>query len=249
MKIPIITGVIERRILANFHADPEVVARILPKPFRPQLVNGLAIAGICLIRLQGIRPRFLPIPLGLSSENAAHRIAVEWDDGGQRRQGVYIPRRDTSSRLNTWAGGTLFPGVHHLAAFEVNDQNDQISVDVRSNDGTMRIHVSGSLGRELPDSTVFQNLSEASQFFANGSLGYSATREQGRYDGLELSCKNWHVDPLNITEVESSFFDDRSRFPAGTISFDCALLMRNIRHEWHGKKDLCCHDAIEAVQI
>jgi hypothetical protein len=25
----------------------------------------------------------------------------------------------------------------------------------------------------------------------------------------------------------------------GSIEFDCALLMRGIDHEWHGKADLC----------
>jgi hypothetical protein len=51
MRIPVMRGVIERRILANFHVVPEAISRILPEPFRPQLVNGYAIAGICLIRL------------------------------------------------------------------------------------------------------------------------------------------------------------------------------------------------------
>jgi hypothetical protein len=35
MKIPIMQGVIDRRILANFHVDPDVLAKVLPSPFRP----------------------------------------------------------------------------------------------------------------------------------------------------------------------------------------------------------------------
>ena len=27
---------------------------------------------------------------------------MEWDDGGVAREGVYVERRDTSSRLNAW---------------------------------------------------------------------------------------------------------------------------------------------------
>ncbi len=34
-----------------------------------------------------------PRRLGLRSENAAPRIAVEWDDATGPRTGVYIPRR------------------------------------------------------------------------------------------------------------------------------------------------------------
>ncbi|MEA2492488.1 MAG: hypothetical protein QOJ29_399 [Thermoleophilaceae bacterium] len=40
--------------------------------------------------------------LGLRSENASHRIAVEWDTAVGIRTGVYIPRRDTGSGLNAW---------------------------------------------------------------------------------------------------------------------------------------------------
>src|SRR5919204_5757200 len=112
MQVPVIRGIIDRRILANFRVDATVLARLLPSPFRPKLVHGAGMAGVCLIRLKDIRPRFLPSFLGISSENAAHRIAVEWDEGGRRREGVFIPRRDTSSWLNTLAGGRLFPGLH-----------------------------------------------------------------------------------------------------------------------------------------
>jgi hypothetical protein len=51
-------------------------------------MHGMGIAGICLIRLKQIRPRSLPALLGLSSENAAHRIAVEWEEHGAYREGV-----------------------------------------------------------------------------------------------------------------------------------------------------------------
>jgi hypothetical protein len=103
MQIPVIRGVIDRRILVNFRVDPALLARLLPAPFRPKLVNAAGMAGVYLIRLTDIRPRFVPSFLGISSENAAHRIAVEWNQDGNIREGVFIPRRDTSSRLNTLA--------------------------------------------------------------------------------------------------------------------------------------------------
>jgi hypothetical protein len=48
-----------------------------------------------------------------------------------------------------------------------------------------------------------------------------------------------------VTRVESSFFDDRSRFSEGSVRFDCALLMRNVRHEWRAREPLrvdCAQD-------
>ena len=82
MKLPVIQGVIRRRILANFRVDPEVMQQQLPARFRPKLQRGYAVAGICLIRLEHIRPRFVPESIGLNSENAAHRVAVLWDEDG-----------------------------------------------------------------------------------------------------------------------------------------------------------------------
>jgi len=240
MRIPVIRGVIDRRILANFHIDPAVMSENLPPPFRPKVVNGWAIGGICLIRLKAVRPRFVPLPWGFRSENAAHRIAVEWDVKGGAREGVYVPRRDTDSKLNSLVGGTLFPGIHHHASFEVEESGDHLSVTLESDDGATRVHVVGAVSDELPKSSVFTSLEQASDFFEAGSLGYSATREEGRYDGLELSCKTWRVEPLAVEEVESSYFGDESSFPAGSVGFDCALLMRDIDHEWHGREDLCC---------
>src|SRR5205814_7424198 len=109
MMIPVVRGVIDRRILVNYHVDPSVLAPLLPVPFRPKVIHGVGMVGICLIRLKQVRPMLLPSWLGISSENAAHRTAVEWDVNGTVREGVYVRRRDTSSWLNALAGGRLFP--------------------------------------------------------------------------------------------------------------------------------------------
>src|SRR5262249_9797878 len=71
MKVPAVQGMIERRLLVNYRIAPDALSGILPPPFRPKLVGGYAIAGICLIRLASVRPRGLPAGLGLRSENAA----------------------------------------------------------------------------------------------------------------------------------------------------------------------------------
>lgn len=247
MHIPVIRGVIDRRILVNFQVDPDVLTRILPPPFRPKLVNGMGMAGICLIRLKHIRPRFLPAFLGISSENAAHRIAVEWDQDGELHEGVFIPRRDTSSWLNTLAGGRLFPGIHHHARFQVQERDDHFRVAVDSDDRRSHLLVEGRVGTELPATSVFSSVGEASRFFEQGSVGYSVTSNPDVFDGLELRSFRWEVTPLAVEKVESSFFADQELFPPGSVEFDSALLMQQIDHEWHSKRSLvvdaevCCH--------
>lgn len=235
-------GVIDRRMLVNFRARPEVVAKMLPAPFRPKLVCGWAMVGICLIRLKDIRPHGFPALCGLNSENAAHRIAVEWDENGAMREGVFIPRRDTSSQLQAFVGGRVFPGVHHRATFKVKETANEFCLKMRSEDGVTTVDVQAKLANWLDTNSVFTSLADASDFFARGAVGYSATCEAGCWDGLELHTTGWNVEPLEVSVVKSSFFDDRERFPSGSIEFDCALLMRGIDHEWRTLPQMHQHE-------
>jgi uncharacterized protein YqjF (DUF2071 family) len=244
MKLPVVRGVIDRRILVNYHVDPSAVAPLLPAPFRPKVIHGVGMVGICLIRLKSVRPDFLPSSLGVSSENAAHRTAVEWDENGEIREGVYIRRRDTNSWLNSLAGGRLFPGLHYHARFAVTESANRFEVALRSDDGVTHMSVRGRRADQLPPSSLFPSLEDASAFIQAGSLGYSATPDPSRFQGLELRCSNWQVEPLEVEEVRSSFFEDVSLFPKGSIEFDCALLMRDVEHAWHSRTDLCCAAAI-----
>lgn len=243
MRLPTIVGTIDRRILLNYRVDPEILAKILPPPFEPKLVGGFGLAGICLIRLRNVRPQRAPRWLGVASENAAHRIAVQWQDAGQLREGVYILRRDTNSRLNALAGGSLFPGVHHYAHFLVRESPTSFQIALESDDHQMAVELKAQVTAAWPDDSIFPSLGEASQFFEAGSLGYSPGKQPQQYDGLELRCRTWHAEPLEIHHARSSFFDNRSAFPIGSFALDCALLMRGIEHEWHSKGDLCCRQA------
>jgi hypothetical protein len=226
------SSVIERRLLVNYRVDPEVAARLLPTPLRPQLVSGWAVAGICLIRLGRLRPSWVPGWAGMRSENAAHRVAVEWDVMGGRQSGVYVPRRDSDSVITVLAGGRLFPGVHHRASFNVHETAHNLQVAFASTDGTA-VSVDIRVAQQLQGSALFADLREASDFFRGGAAGFSATRDGGRLDGLELKADRWVVEPAEVISVCSSFFDDARLFPPGSAAIDCALLMREIPVTWN----------------
>jgi hypothetical protein len=230
MKIPIINGIIDRRILINFTVDPEIVQKIIPAPFKVKVYNGKAIVGICLIRLKKVKPKFLPNIITVSSENGAHRIAVEWIEDGLIKEGVYVPRRDTSSYFNTLVGGRLFPGKHYHAKFTVKEENDSYAVSFKSIDATT-ISIDATKTSQFNQNSIFGTLENASQFFEAGSVGYSPKGNQ--YQGLQLKTFKWHMQPLLVHKVHSSFFENETIFPQGSVQFDNALLMTAIKHEWH----------------
>lgn len=247
MKIPVISGVIRRRILLNYRVSPNAVTRLLPGNFRPKLVRGYAIAGICLIRLEQVRPKGLPALVGISSENSAHRIAVEWGDDSEGIQnGVFVPRRDTDSLLNSLAGGRIFPGVHHHSEFRVEDSGGLISILVSAREmGSPLVEMAAQVAHDLPRSSIFETLAESSSFFEAGCVGYSARPDSCVLDGLVLKVAEWQVSPLEVLHIRSAYFDDRRLFPEGEIEFDHALLMRDIQHEWHSSSPRTAESPLE----
>ena len=118
------------------------------------------------------------------------------------------------------------------------DDSGRYRVALDSDDKHTHLLVEGQVAPTLPASSVFCSLAEASAFFEHGSLGYSVTARPDILDGLELRSLRWQVQPLAIETAESSFFMDRTVFPVGSVELDCALLMRGIDHEWHGRGTL-----------
>ena len=161
------------------------------------------------------------------------------DENGETKEGVFIPRRDTSLKLNAIVGGKIFPGKHYLAKFNVIEENNHFHLDFTSSDET-KIEIDAHLTDTLNESSIFKTIENISQFFEKGSVGYSPNGKD--FDGLKLETYKWEVKPLNVEKVSSSFFEDKNIFPEGTIKFDSAILMENIEHEWKSLKTInhCC---------
>ena len=230
-RLPVVNGMIERRMLVNFRCEPVVLARLLPTPFRPKLVNGLGMAGICLIRLGEMRPAFLPALCGLTSENAAHRTAVEWDEDGVTREGVFIPRRDTNALLNRLAGGKFFPGVHHAAKFEVSETNNHFKLEMRSEDGEAFIRVTARVTDELPDDSVFGSRAEALDFFA--AAHWAGRRVRRTMNLMDWNCAAasggwnlWRSEKSNLAFLKTPDCFHPARWNL-TARFSCAASRTN----------------------
>jgi hypothetical protein len=226
-------AVIERRLLLNYRADPDLVAKLLPAPFRPHLVQGYAVVGICLLRLGRARLAGTPFGVGFGSENAAHRFVVEWDGPDGICTGLYIPRRDTASRVNVAVGGRLFPGVvDRRADFDVEERSERLRIAYATHDGSTAVDVEVRIAHQLPESVLFKDVDQASEVFRLASAGYWAGAGAGDFRGLNLATSRWRVDPCEVDRAASSFYDDRSIFPMGSIRLDSAVVMRKVPGRW-----------------
>lgn len=228
MIIPPLNATIDRRLLLNYRVDPEALEPYLRGDnIRLRLIDGKAIAGICLIRLTQLRPTISPFSFGLSAENAAHRFGIiRTDENGVETPGVYIPERHTTSWLAKFAGGKVFPGIHHHATFEVDEGSGSYHVTMHSRGSEIEVRAHKS---DQWRSKAFATPEEASDFFKEAPVGYSPRARGTDIDGVELITPKWATVPLMLDEVRSSFYD---ALPAGSVELDDALLMENIASEW-----------------
>ncbi|MDF2443334.1 MAG: hypothetical protein JWR01_1537 [Subtercola sp.] len=240
--MPALSATIERRLLVNYRVDPGVAQTLLPPGLRPQLVDGSAVAGICLIRLGDLRPASVRPRLGWRAENAAHRIAVEWNTPNGVETGVYIPERHSASWLAVAAGERVFPGIHRHARFTSDESAGRMRVGMRSKEMTVDVAVAVAAADDRTEvgaqaagrasgawrSSLFPNLDAASEFFRAGSTGWSPARD-GELQGLTLSTSAWRIEGATPLAVRSSYFD---ALPAGSATLDSVLLMRDVPVMW-----------------
>jgi hypothetical protein len=237
MELPVLNGIIDRRILINYRIKPEVVKALLPPHLEPLVINGYASGGICLLRLKNIGVKYSPSFLRITSENAAHRFLVNIKKEGRTTTGVYIPRRDTDSILNVVLAGKIFSWPHYSATFQVKEGNDRYSVSMKSKDGKTKLETVAHLTTDFPVKSMFDSIDHASCSFQNCPVGVSPSTNPNKFKTIQLKTKTWNVKPLEIQSLKSSFFEDKSLFPHDTIEFDNALLMEGIEHEWVGEDE------------
>jgi len=120
----------------------------------------------------------------------------------------------------------------------VTEDAQRIALHMRSADGEVEVDVVARADAQLPSTSHFATVGEASAFFESGGIGYSATKAGNRLDGVVLKTDSWQVEPLAVERAYSSYFEDRTRFPAGSVVFDCGLVMRNIAHDWEAAGDM-----------
>ncbi len=213
---------LRRRLLLSYRLDADVARGLLPDGLRPWLVDGHAVAGVCVLGLESIRPRWVRGRWGLRSENAAHRMAVEWDDEGERRRGVYIFERHSSAWFPVLFGGRVFPGVHRKARFRVDESADRYAVTMDAEGESLAADV--EIGGEWK-SELFPTIEDASEFYRSGRVGLSRRRDGVSLEPVTLTSTAWTVEGAQLRSLRSSFFD---ALPAGAAVFDSVVVMRDL---------------------
>ena len=162
----------------------------------------------------------------------AHRVAIQYRDGPQWRSGVFIWRRDTNHTLTQMLGGRCFPGVHHGAAFNVCESDNKISIIVKTRHGRADVSLEASFSEGWRGSSLFESVSDASEFFRQGDCGFSCALDGSHLEGMRLHVPRWEMSALEVKYLKTIFFQSTHMLPPGSVEPDSAFVMRRLPHEW-----------------
>lgn len=102
-------------LFAHWAVDPELVAATLPDGLDVDTSDGDAYLGVVGFRMESIRPRGLPRPLGRSFPELNLRTYVRADDG----PGVYFYNLDANDRIGVSLARGLFRLPYYRAETDV----------------------------------------------------------------------------------------------------------------------------------
>jgi len=231
-----VEGVVARQILLNYWLEPEVARRLVPEPFEIVIRNGFAVAGINLLRLEGVRPAGATDALGLCSENLAHRIAVRYpveENGAPAlRDGTYILRRDTDSALAGRLGELLLPGTVRDAEFRVAETAHSLRMAVLTADGGGDLAFRCRWNEEWKWTLLFSRLNDVRSFCARTQCGCNSALRADALEAPHVLPQEWEVAPATITDLHASYFADEKLFPRGSVGFDSAIMLRGVPQAW-----------------
>lgn len=220
-----IRGTVRRRLLVNAVVDPDEAAHRLPHGLRPHVTELGTVVGCCLLEIDGLRPTHVPAFAGITLRAAAHRISVEWgDDAGQVTVGVYVPMRQTDSRLAVALGGRWFPGVHEQARLEVSSSGSNVrwAVDPRGPDG-YRVSVDAAPLIDTDPSAPAEPVAGAC---VRADIGLSPDRH-GRLEGARTEPGHRMVREVTIVDLDSAFL---SSFATAQVA--PSYLMADVEVTW-----------------
>ncbi len=133
----------------------------------------------------------------------------------------------------------MFPGVYSKANFDVSVSENLYSVRIENKEKEVIVSICAEVVPELPEGSVFGSTEEVSDFFKTGNIGWSSKEESSQFDAIELKAVEWRMEPLKVKKSYSAYFSDTSRFPEGSVEFDSAMIMRDLKHSWVSRDNLC----------
>jgi hypothetical protein len=223
--LPTVRARMLERYIVNVRVPPDVLAAELPGCLDPQEVNGFGIVSFCLLDLRRISISPVPPVVGPRSMSCAARYAV-LDEGGA--PSVFVPERQTGSRVGAWFTRRGFSAPHGLVDIELSSHPDG-GAEVHVRDDGMPTLDAWLRPRSSLESLAFSAIDDFAAFLAMGERSYGRSRHDGKLTVLDLHKADAGYEPQTVERIGGSFIE---KWKAVGGEVDSAFRTTDARYEW-----------------
>jgi Uncharacterized conserved protein (COG2071) len=227
-RLPSVRALVEERIIFTYRLPADHLESLLPVTWlTPQLVDGSAVASVCVLRLSKITAGPVPSLFGVQSISAARRYGVR-DERSGGSPAVFVTERTTNSVLGSLFTGAGFSAEHEHVPATISRDDDSTLVTLGSDRFTGR-----AVASPRWSSSLFPTLEDFSTFLAEGIRSYGPSRREGQLTVLDLSKEDKGYEPLTAREVGGSLV--QPWLDAGAV-LDSVARTVNAKYRWiyHG---------------
>ncbi|GAA3293694.1 hypothetical protein Dvina_19565 [Dactylosporangium vinaceum] len=227
-QLPSVRALVNERIIFNYRLPADYLKRLLPVAWlTPQLVDGSAVASVCVLRLSRVTAGPFPSVLGVHSVSSARRYGV-LDERSGGSPAVFVSERTTNSALGSLFTAAGFSAQHDYLPAAIGDDGESILVTLGNDRFTGR-----AVPASLWSSSLFPELEDFSTFLAEGVRSYGTSRREGRLTILDLFKEDRGYQPLAAREVGGSLV--QPWLDAGAV-LDSVARTTDAKYRWtyHG---------------
>ncbi|MBX0297643.1 hypothetical protein [Haloarcula nitratireducens] len=226
-----------KRITVNYRVPLEQLDQLLPWCVTPEEIEDTGDGMLSMCACDFTVTRFGPVPLPpVHTNEMLCRISATVPKDGEQKRAYYTLRSDTSSKVLGLLGGHFSHFRKATSSFDRVDNDETYALECEAEDDLCGGALTASLNSvsdECPDSTVFDNVTEATDFVLelDGSCGYNFTKDKLSFQNIEYP--EWDVSFCHDFSLSSSLLDYLAETYDLDMTFDCTLYMADVDQAWN----------------
>jgi len=222
-------------LVLTYAYRPDVLAPLLPPGLTLDTHEGFAFLAIALVDTQGLRPTWVPAPLGQDFFLSGYRIFTRLrTQAGRTLRGLRIVRSDADRRLMVTSGNLFTHYRYRKCEASMREAGQRLEVEVRTPSAEADLQVSADLGAHPaapPAGSPFRDLREARMFAGPLPFTFDYEAETHSIVVIEGQREQWDPQPVAV-EVRRNTFLERPPFGAHPRLLANAFHVHDVPYRW-----------------
>jgi hypothetical protein len=222
-------------LVLTYAAPAETLRPLLPPGLRLDTCGDHGFLAIALVQTEGLRPAFLPRPLGQDFFLSGYRIFARFETtSGRTLRGLRILRSDADRRLMVAFGNLLTHYHYRKCRAVVREGEGRLEVRIETPDAEADLDVVADLASRpapLPPGSPFPSLAEARKFAGPLPFTFDYEKETHSIVVIEGVRQHWDPQPVRV-EVRRNTFLERPPFASGKLVLAHAFHLENVPYRW-----------------